>query len=412
MKNTSIISKLVTLLLAVCLILGTSQTAFAANATTDPYGYTYDDAANGTTRYKYYSYDKKAGSYKATREFYSNGTSVYFSNGSLVTSASAGTGSRYNGFATNGMFYAITSKGELVCVATNNQVYTLLSAGATNLNYNYDDLAETVTTTSGNMNLSTLQQSPVTTTPNTPTTTPPVTDSTKNYDRVEVYTNSAGEMVYTAFQGSTVKVSIIVSDDGQKILNVTNEVRLSDTLKGVKFMGIDSSYNVYMYETNGTLYRFTFGNWYSAEKIVLDGEFKTMRTDDKGFLSTIITTKTTYAITQLSTSTKWEASYTYVVTKDVYATLYTKGSAESNTLMVTDGVLTINGVKVDTKVTDFGFISETTFCYIRNGRAYKAPISDPTNVSRICTNASSFQRTDVGLVSKVLLSSGKTVKAQ
>lgn len=408
MKITSIASKIATFLLVTCLILGTCQTAFAADTTNAPYGYTYDDAANGRTMYKYYSYNATKSSYYATRVFYSNGTSLYFENGTLVTATSAGTGSRYNGFGTTGIFYVITSNGGILSVDNNNTVNTVLASGATALNYNYDDLAETVTTTSGTLVLSTLRPT-TSTTPDVPTL-PNQPSSTKTNSRVEVYTNSAGEMVYTAYDKANVKVSIIVSDDGQKILNITNDVRLSDTLKGVKFMGIDSSYNVYMYETNGTLYRFVFGSWYSAEKIVLDSKFKTMRTDDNGFLSTIVTDKTTYNIKQLTTSTKWEASYTYAVTKDVYATLYTKGSAQSTTLMLTDGILTLNGKEVDDKVTAFGFISETKFCYIRNGKAYTAPISDPTDYHRVSSDAVSFKMNDVGLVAKVVLSNGKTVK--
>lgn len=408
MKITSIMSKIVTFMLVACLIFGICQTAFAADVTTDPYGYTYDDAANGHTVYKYYAFTK-SGSYSATRQFYSNSTSVYFGNGTLVSSSSAGSGSRYNGFGTTGIFYVITNNGGMLSVDSNNTVNTVLTSGAINLNYNYDDLAETVTTTSGTLNLSTLCP----TTPVTPTvpTTPNQPGNGKTNSRVEVYTNSAGEMVYTAYNETTVKVSIIVSDDGQKILNTTNNVRLSDTLKGVKFMGIDSSYNVYMYETNGTMYRFVFGSWYSAEKIVLDGNFKTMRTDENGFLSTVITDKATYTINQLTTSTKWEAIYTYAVTKDVYATLYTKGSAKSTTLMLTDGNLTLNGKNVNDKVTAFGFISETSFCYIRNGRAYIASISDPASTRRICSSAVSFKMNDVGLVTTVVLSNGKTVKA-
>ncbi len=410
MKNTSIFSKLVTLLLTACLIFGICQTAFAADMTNDPYGYTYDDAANGHTMYKYYSYNSQSGSYSATRVFYSEGTSVYIESGNLlVSSTSAGSGSRYNGFGITGIFYMITSNGGLISIDSNNMVNTILASGAMNLNYNYDDLAETVTTTSGTLNLSTLSP----TTPTTPTvpTVPNQPGTIKTNNRVEIYTNSAGEMVYTAYSASTVKVSITVSSDGLKILNTTNDVRLSDTLKGVKFMGIDSSYNVYMYETNGTLYRFIFGNWYSAEKIVLDGKFKTMRTDENGFLSTIITDKTTYTLKQLTPSTKWEASYTYAVTKDVYATLYTKGSAKSTTLMLTDGILTLNGKEVDDKVTAFGFISESKFCYIRNGKAYTAPISDPTDYHRLCSDAVNFKMNDIGLVTKVVLSTGKTVKA-
>ena len=415
MKNSSIIRTFLALVLVMTCILGCTTTAFAANTDDPPYGYTYDDAASNRTVYKYFYYNSSKDSYVAKRTFYSSGNTVYFSNGAVVTSASAGSGYRYNGFNTEGVFYAITSNGELLGIGGNNKVITVLSSGAIELCYNNDDLATSVKTSSGTKSLSDWKD---------------VSDSGNNgnnngnngnsgnnntvvptpseLDRIEVYTNSAEEMVYDAYQGNTIKVSIILSSDGKHILNVTNGVRLSDTLKGVKFMGIDSDYNVYLYETNGTLYRFKFGSWYSAEKIALGSAFKTYKTDEKGFLSQVVTENDTYTLKQLTTSDKWKASKTYVVTKDTYATLYTKDTVESHTLMLTNGVLTLDGKEVDDTVSAFGFISETSFCYIRNGRVYKATISAPTNMKRVCTGASSFKRNDIGLTTTVVLANGKT----
>ncbi len=411
MKNSSIIRKFLALVLVMTCILGCTTTALAANTDDPPYGYTYDDAASNRTVYKYFYYNSSKDSYVAKRTFYSSGNTVSFSNGTVVTSSSAGTGYRYNGFNTEGVFYAITSNGELLGIGGNNKVITVLSSGAIELCYNTDDLAVSVKTSSGTKSLSDWKD--VSESNNNGnnnngngTTTVPTTPSQLN--RVEVYTNSAEEMVYDAYQGNTIKVSIILSTNGKHVLNATNGVRLSDILKGVKFMGIDPEYNVYLYETNGTLYRFKFGNWYSAEKIVLGKAFKTYKTDDKGFLSQIVTEDTTYTIKQLTTSDKWKASKTYVVTKDTYATLYTKDTVESHTLMLTNGVLTLDGKEVDDTVSAFGFISETYFCYIRNGRVYKAPISDPTDMKRVCTEASSFKRNDIGLTTTVVLTNGKT----
>lgn len=405
MKKSSI-RAILALVLTFCCILGCTSTAFAANATNEPYGYTYDDAASGCTMYKYYLYDKNQNSYVPFRTFYSRGNTVCFSDGTVVTNVSAGPGYRYNGFNTQGVFYAITSSGALLGIGGNNRVITVLQSGAIELCYNQDELATSVKTTSGTKDLSSWKDVP----DKDNGSNVNVPGGKKNYDRVEVYTNSVGEMSYDAYKGSSLMVSIVISADGKHILNATNSVRLSDTLKGIKFMGIDTDYNVYMYETNGTLYRFKFGSWFSAEKIMLGSNFKTFKTDDKGFVSTIVTEKETFTINQITTSDKWKASYTYVVTKDTYATLYIKGTVESNTLLLTDGILTLNGSEVDNKVSAFGFISEKEFCYIRNGRVYVAPISDPLNTTRFCTGAESFNRNDVGLTVSVLLTNGRTRK--
>lgn len=406
---------IMSLALAFCLIIGMCPTAFASSET-DPYGFYYDEASLGRTMYEYYVYDRREDSHIIAKTFYSIGNSVYTGNGDLVTNSSAGSGALYNGFATNGDFYFITSSGSLIRVDSAGRQSVQYSSGAISLSYTSDDLAEIVQTTSGNKYLSNLSGAP-SGTPGTPGNNNNNKPGSKT-SRVEMYTNTSGEMVRDAYELGNLKVSIVVSKDGKSVLNATYGVRLSDTLKGAKFLGFDTSYNVYLYEKNGTLYRFTFGNWYSAECVRLDSKFKTFRTDQNGFISTIITEKSSYTIGQLTdtVNNKWVAKETYAVVKDTYTTLYTKGSVESNTLMWDDGSLYLNGIVVAPKIVaglitsnigDFGFISDKEFCYIRENMVFICSIYDrPEDGWCYCTDAKSLRTNDVGLVNQVVLRNG------
>lgn len=406
---------IMSLALAFCLIIVMCPTAFASSET-DPYGFYYDEASLGRTMYEYYVYDRREDSHIIAKTFYSIGNSVYTGNDDLVTNSSAGSGALYNGFATNGDFYFITSSGSLIRVDSAGRQSVQYSSGAISLSYTSDDLAEIVQTTSGNKYLSNLSGAP-SGTPGTPGNNNNNKPGSKT-SRVEMYTNTSGEMVRDAYELGNLKVSIVVSKDGKSVLNATYGVRLSDTLKGAKFLGFDTSYNVYLYEKNGTLYRFTFGNWYSAECVRLDSKFKTFRTDQNGFISTIITEKSSYTIGQLTdtVNNKWVAKETYAVVKDTYTTLYTKGSVESNTLMWDDGSLYLNGIVVAPKIVaglitsnigDFGFISDKEFCYIRENMVFICSIYDrPEDGWCYCTDAKSLRTNDVGLVNQVVLRNG------
>ena len=226
--------KLVVIVLALNFFLGSTQTVFAADNL--PYGYTYDDAASGHTVYKYYTYNSNQNTFLATREFYSVGRNVCKKNGNVVTNLSAGSGSRYNGFDTYGTFYMITSKGELLSINKQNKISTILNSGALSLSYTSDELANIVKTSSGSKYLSNLKEAPEKDDDIIPE---PVQ---KAESRVEIYTNSAEEMVYDAYKANKLITTIITSPNGKKVLNATAHVRLSDYVKGAKFMGLDSSY--------------------------------------------------------------------------------------------------------------------------------------------------------------------------
>ena len=391
---------MLTIAFVIALACLTSITAFAK--TNAPYGFTYDDSASGKTIYQYYSYSQALNRYVPTCKFYSNGLYVYTENGVLVCNTSAGSGSRYNGFDEKGNFYIVTSSGQLTCIDSRKQTKVLLESGTVKLNYNSDDIAITVSTTSGTKSLSTLEIVPDS--DNDDDYTTPVVTKSKN--RVDVYTNSANELVYEAFNNGKVKTQIIVSNNGKKVLNATNGVRLSDTLVGAKFLGFDSSYNVYLYENNGTLYRFKSGSWYSAEKLSLSGTYKNFKKDENGFISKIVSTNGSYTIKQLTNSNKWKANKTYTVKKSGYITLYTKGSSKSNTLTLKSRHLSLNGKKIATGVTKYGFTSSRKIIYIKNGKAYTSTLSNPSKAKKVCLKAKNLTTNKYGLVTKVVMAQG------
>ncbi len=401
-SNLQKLMKTVTFMLAISFIFGSTQTVFATDNL--PYGYTYDDASSGHTVYKYYTYSSSKNSFVASREFYSVGTKVCQKNGTVITNLSAGPGSRYNGFAYGGTFYIITRNGELLSIDNRNKITTILNSGALYLSYNTDELANVVKTSSGSKYLSNLKEAPEKDDDIVPVPTPQASN------RVEIYTNSAGEMVYDAYKANKLVTSIITSSNGKKVLNSTAKVRLSDYVKGAKFMGLDSSYNVYLYEMNGTLYRFKAGNWYSAERISLSSAFKTFKTNDNGFVEKIVTKKATYTIKQLTTSNKWKAKKTYVVSKGNYATLYIKNTTKSHTLMLEKGVLYLDGKAIAVNVKKFGFVSAKKLCYISKNAIYTAPLSKPLNGKKIYSKVNGLKKNSIGLINKVRLKNGKIKK--
>lgn len=402
-KVKSTIRNLLTLALVFTLVFGTAVPTFAAAT---PYGFTYDDTASGKTIYRYYSYSSKEGSYLPTREFYSKGNYVFTKSGILVCNTSIASGSYYNGFDSLGNFYVITKSGALNKIDTKNKVTVLVPSGVIKLNYNTDDIAVTFKTTVGTKSLSTLQL--VSETDDDDTYNPPTVAKQKN--RVDIYTNSANELVYEAFSNNKLKTQIIVSSNGKSVLNATSKVRLSEVLKGTKFMGFDPSYNVYLYENNGTLYRFKSGSWYSAEKLSLSGTYKSFKKDNNGFISKVVTTKDSYSMKQLTSSSKWKANKTYAVRKSGYVTLYSKGSSKSNTLTLKSSKLSLNGKLIATGVSRYGFTPSKKIIYLKHGTVYTASISSPKSPKKLCSKAKSLYANSIGLVTKVTLTKGsKTV---
>ncbi len=380
----------------------TISTVYAAS-NNKPYGYTYDDAALYRTIYKFYKYDTAKKTYTVGREMYSKGNYIYRSNGILVSNEAAGSGARYAGFDANGNFFFITKNAGLVKLDTANKSTKLSTIkDAVKLNYNTDDIAYSVSTKTGNWYLSNLSPAPTTDDDVNPVPTP-----AKSKNRVEIYSNAKGDIVTDAYCNNKIKTRIITSSNEHNVLNSTDNVRLTDSLKGSKFIGFDTSYNVYLSE-GSTLYRFKTGKWYSAQKMPLNGTYKSFKRDTNGFISSIVTSNGSYTIRQLNATGNWTAKKTYAVTKGTYTTLYTKGSTTTHTLRLSSGKLSLDGKQIATNVKKFGFVNSKKFVYIKSNQvSYYATISKPKTAKKLYSGSKSFKvSSSNGLTTHVVTTKG------
>ncbi len=397
----------------------TPETTVLAATTKTPYGYVWVDSSNGTKHIQFYEYNKSLNSYQITRRVGIRNKNVYSNSGALLYS-----NVKEAGYSEAGDLYVILSTGnvEKLTYAGKKVSYKV---NAVKLNFDTEDLVVTILVTGkGNVKLSDLANivspSPTPTpsptpspspTPVNPTPTPanptPTPTPSKSKNRVERTATSSGQRI-TAYKDNKSKLKILV--EGSKVLNETASVRLSDTVKGAKFLGIDTSYNVYLYEVNGNLYRFKFGSWYSAETMKLNGTYISSKNDSNGFLNSITTSKGTYKVINLNKPSVWQAKKTYAVNKSTYATLYTKGSSTSKTLNLKNGILYLNGKKVSTKVTKFGFVNAKKFVLVKSGKVFTANITTPTKLKAVNTKKKgTIKPGKLGLITTATIG-GKAVK--
>ena len=312
-----------TIICAIAIMCCTTQATTVSAATANmPYSYNWVDDSNGNKHIQFYEFDKNLNSYRITRRvMMKNKKNVYSNSGALLYSV------KEAGYSSSGDLYVILSTGnvEKLTYASKKVSYKV---NAVKLNFDAEDLVTSILVTGkGNVKLSDLANINPTPTPSpspsptpaNPTPTPvnpsPTPTPSKAKNRVE-RTDSNGNQIVRAYKDNKKKLQLYIS--GSKILNETNGVRLSDTVKGAKFLGIDTRYNVYLSEINGKLYKFKFGNWYSAEVVNIDGDVKSVINNNNGFITAIKTDKgTEYKISELNKRGAWVAKKTYAVNKEV-----------------------------------------------------------------------------------------------
>lgn len=407
------LKKMATTIVLTIAVLCTAQNVSAATVAKAPYGYSWVDDSNGNKHIQFYEYTKNT--YMITRRVIIKNKNVYSYTGELMY-----TSVKEAGYSSSGDLYVILSTGNVEKMTYTGKKVSY-KVNAVKLNFDAEDLVTTVLVTGkGNVKLADLANinptptpspsptpSPVTPTP-TPSPVTPTPTPAKAKNRVE-RTDANGSQKVIAYQNNKKKMQLLIS--GSKVLNETVSVRLSDTTKGAKFLGIDAQYSVYLSETDGTLYRFKFGNWYSAESMTINGEVVSVTNDNNGFIVSIKTTKgTTYKVSNLNKPSVWKAKKTYSVNKGTYATLYTKGTSSSKTLKLLKGTLYLNGKKVTNKVTKFGFINAKKFVLLKSGKVYTASISSPTKIKVVNSKKKgNFKPGKLGLVSTATIG-GKSVK--
>ena len=79
----------------------------------------------------------------------------------------------------------------------------------------------------------------------------------------------------------------------------TEQLLLSETCVGAKFVGYSHDYFTILYDQDGTVYAFAYGDYDRAIPISLGEEIMSYKKDSKGFIESITTSRKTYNLDDL-----------------------------------------------------------------------------------------------------------------
>lgn len=210
-------------------------------------------------------------------------------------------------------------------------------------------------------------------------------------------TDSAGRMVYKISNGHKVVV------DGKDVYY--DDYKISELCNsGVRFVGIDASGNVYLYEdASASYYRFKQANIFSPEKIKLASGAELVKavTNSNNVLTAIQTSVGTFKVSQLVVDKTWYPSKTYAINKSGYCQYYLADTNKSYTLTLKGSALYLGAKQIQTgisrKENSFGFAGSKIYSQ-KGSKAYWATIKAPTkwnlwkqNVARLKYSASNGQ---------------------
>lgn len=373
MKKTT---KLIAILMAIMTLVNLTP-AIAKAATNPPYCRISYDSSLGCNTVKYYAYDKSGvARYDASRliKFYDRKILLGTSNTVVTSKHKAGTnpawildGSYLVWQETDESFHAHKyATGENIKLADK-----ILAIGI-----NSDSMAETVTLADGkSVKISTLI-SESTSTPQKPTQTPSTPSSVpKTNKKIKEWTDSLGREHFKFG-----KNELIV--DGKNIF--FNNFKISELCNsGVKFIGIDSSYYVYLYEdASDSYYQFSPKNIFVPKKISFPkkGKLLSVINDSNGFLKKIVTTSGTFSIKELTKPATWKPPISYAINKANYCTYYIAKTTKSYTLKRKGSSLYLGKKLIARGISKgsnaFGFKGKNLY-YAKNGKIQEAKISNP-----------------------------------
>lgn len=167
-------------------------------------------------------------------------------------------------------------------------------------------------------------------------------------------TNKKGDYVLTyATPGDPLRICYDAYRDDELIISTacknanvwveTEQLLLSETCVGAKFVGYSHDYFTILYDQDGTVYAFAYGDYDRAIPISLGEEIMSYKKDSKGFVESITTSKKTYNLDDLLedyddddfiwmnsnieyVSNSTSKSTAYDDDNDVVATLYKSGN--------------------------------------------------------------------------------------
>lgn len=369
MKKTT---KCIAILLALLTLVNLVPTPVKAAA---PYCRISYDSSVGCNTNKYYYYDKNnVARYDATRlvKFY-DGKILLGTSNTLVTSKhKSGTNPVW---VLNGSYLVwqetdTSFNARNFATGQNFKIADNVSA----IGINAENMGETVTFSDGKS----VTIASLLTSANVPTPTPKPSTPTPApaLERLKEYTDSRGREIFEFGKNKVIVDKKDVYFNDFKISELCNS--------GVRFLGIYTSYSVYLYEDESeSYYEFPEDNIFVPKKLQFpnNGKLVSVNNDpNTGFLKEIVTTTGTFKPSELTKAKKWKPAISYAINKADYCTYYIKGTTKKYKLTRKGTSLYLGKKKIakgiDKGENAFGFKGKNIYCH-KDGKICEASIKKP-----------------------------------
>ena len=358
------------MLVLVCMFSFTIPAYAASGVKNDPYGYTYVDDDSGIWYFQYYKSPKNNGVYTAVDVAYLNGNTLYDMNSKVIAKNVRGMSNNPSLDTTptvafyNGNLYFLTTTGEL-CKMTTSTATTYSKSktapSAKTFTLDADGLGYKVGSTKlSSMSFSgTYNRGSSSSSGNNSGTN----NKTGNYVKTYTSPNDPLRVCYDAYRDDEVIISVACKN--ANVWLETEQILLSETCVGAKFVGYSHDYFTIMYDQDGSVYAFPYGNYETALPISLGEEIMSYKKDDNGFVESITTSKKTYNLDKLLAEYNydeyvWINKLDYAVNSTSKSVVYDDDGKALVTLKKSNNYLYFGDTKLSKsyKPTYFGFTDD------------------------------------------------------
>ena len=294
------------LVLVLACMFSLSTTAFAASGVKDdPYGYTWLDENSEIWYFQYYRAPKGDNVYSVVDFAYLKGNTLYDAKSQIICKSvrpmdnNPSLDTQPTVAYYNGNLYFLTTSNDLCKMdsSTSNEYmkatsapaakyftldadglgyqlgYKMLSSMNFKNSYNRDNAS-----TGGNI-------------------IPSPTDKKENFVLTSAYPGDPLKVCYDAYRNN--KLILSVHCKNANVWCESHQTLLSDTCVGAKFVGFSSNYDTILYDQDGTVYAYAYGNYEVAFPISLGEEIMSYKKDANGFVESITTSCNTYSLKDL-----------------------------------------------------------------------------------------------------------------
>lgn len=407
--------KLASVMLVLVCMFSFATPAFAASGVKDdPYGYTWFDESNRNDVWYFQYYSNSGGRvYSVVDYAYLIGNTLYDADGDIISKKvramdddpsldTKPTVAFYNGY-----LYFITTSGEVCRMNTSTATKYSKYSSTTTAKYftlDADGLGSKVGSSKlSNMSFSGSYSRDTSSSSGNTGSGSNNTNKTGNYVLTYATPGDPLRVCYDAYRNNRLIISIACKN--ANVWVETEQLLLSETCVGAKFVGYSYDYYTILYDQDGTVYAFAYGDYDRAIPISLGEEIMSYKKDDKGFVESITTSRKTYDLEDLLDEYSdddfiWmNSNIEYVVNSTSKSTAYDEDKDVVATLYKSGNYLYYDNSKLSNsyKATYLGFTKTGCAVWINNNSDlyYYDPIDDTVekvkgNVTRVRYDSDGF----------------------